>query len=366
MNSYAPTAQRDNVGNGASAPLTVVVTGASAGIGRAVVREFAATGAHIGLIAHGRAGLEAGAAEVEKLGGMALVACADVADYEAVDRAAGMIEEEFGPIDIWVNGAFSTIFAPFREVTPEAFRRATEVTYLGAVYGTMSALKRMRPRDRGTIIQIGSALAKRSISLQSAYCGAKHGIDGFTESLRIELLHDRSGVNLIVVRMPGLNTPQFSWVRSHLMRQPRTVAAVYQPEIAARAVLYAAQHPARTQYSVGGSTTMTLLGHRTVPAVLDRYLGRTAFSSQRTTAEVGHKPGNQLSPLDDRPGSDVGQHGTFENDARHHSASWWLRSHARGLTAAAAASTVAIIAGGLRGLGDAHRHAFDPGRSGYH
>jgi short-subunit dehydrogenase len=249
-----------------------------------------------------------------------------------VDRAADLIEEELGPIDIWINGSFATIFARFRELTPEEFRRATEVTYLGAVYGTMVALKRMRPRGRGTIIQIGSALAKRSIPLQSAYCGAKHGIDGFTESLRTELLHDHSGIHVIVVQMPGVNTPQFSRVRSLLTRQPRPVAPVYPAEIAARAVLYAAKHPMRKQYWVGGSTVLTLLGQRTVPAVLDRYLAAKGFSLQQTTAEVGYKPGNLFSPLDD--------------DAHDHSAAWRMRCRARTLTTAAAASTAAIIAGG--------------------
>jgi NAD(P)-dependent dehydrogenase (short-subunit alcohol dehydrogenase family) len=309
MNSNAPTTQRHATGNG-SAPPTVVVTGASAGIGRAVVREYAAMGARIGMVARGRAGLEAGAEEVEKIGGTALIAPADVSDYDAVDRAADMIEKELGPIDIWVNGAVATIFAPFREITPEEFRRATEVTYLGAVYGTMVALKRMRSRERGTIVQIGSALAKRSFPLQSAYCGAKHGIDGFTESLRSELMHDHSDVHVTVVRMPGVNTPQFSWVRSRLARKPRPVAPVYQPEVAARAVVYAAKHPTRNQYWVGGSTVLTLLGQRAVPAVLDRYLARTGFSSQQTALEVGDEPGNLFTP------------------------------------AAAAASTAAVIAGG--------------------
>lgn len=344
MNSNAPAEQADTIGDD-SRP-TVVVTGASAGIGRAVVREYAAAGARIGMIARGRAGLQAGAEEVEKLGGTALVVPTDVSDYAAVDRAADMIEKELGPIDIWVNGAFATIFAPFREITAEEFRRATEVTYLGAVHGTMAALKRMRPRDRGTIVQIGSALAKRAIPLQSAYCGAKHGIDGFSESLRTELLHDHSGVHVTVVRMPGVNTPQFSWVRSRLARQPRPVAPVYQPEVAARAVRYAAEHPTRKQYWVGGSTVLTLLGQRAVPAVLDRYLGRTGVDSQQTAPDIGHEAGNLFVPLDEHPGTDRGAHGIFDDEAHDRSPTWWLRSHARGLTAAAAAGTAAIIAGG--------------------
>jgi NAD(P)-dependent dehydrogenase (short-subunit alcohol dehydrogenase family) len=324
---------------------TVVVTGASAGIGRAVAREFGASGARVALIARGRAGLEAAAAEVRKAGGEALVITADVADYEELDRAADRTEEVFGPIDVWVNGAFSTIFAPFDQISPAEFKRATDVTYLGFVYGTMAALKRMKPRDRGTIIQIGSALGMRSIPLQSAYCGAKHAINGFTESLRTELLHEHSKVHVTLVQMPGVNTPQFSWVRSKLAGHPRPVAPVYQPEIPAKAVVYAAKHPHHKQYWVGASTVATIVGQRMVPALLDRYLARTGFSAQQSDQEIDGRAGNLFEPLDDEVGSDYGAHGVFDDTAHAHSPAWWLRSHARPLVAAAVAGSIGAAAG---------------------
>lgn len=307
-------------------PRTVVVTGASAGIGRAIVREFAAAGDRVALIARGRAGLEAAAADVEKLGGAALVLIADVSDAEAVERAAEEVEDWFGPIDVWINNAFATIFSPVHAISPQEFRRATEVTYLGVVYGTMAALKRMRLRGHGTIVRIGSALAQRSVPLQAAYCGAKHGIAGFTESLRTELLHERSAVHVTMVQMPGVNTPQFSWVRSRLPRHPRPVAPVYQPEIAARAVFFAAEHPAHKQYWVGGSTILTLLGQRVAPALIDRYLAWTGYSSQQTGADLVPQHGNLFDPLDDQPGADHGAHGVFDDEAHERSLSWWVRS----------------------------------------
>ncbi|MDA4110370.1 SDR family oxidoreductase [Mycolicibacterium holsaticum] len=328
-----------------NASSTVVVTGASAGIGRAVARAFGATGARVALIARGRAGLEAAAADVQKAGGVALAVPVDVADANELDAAADRIEDTFGPIDVWVNGAFATIFAPFDQITPEEFRRATDVTYLGFVYGTMAALKRMKPRNRGTIIQVGSALGMRSIPLQSAYCGAKHAINGFTESLRTELMHDHSKVNVTVVQMPGVNTPQFSWVRSKLSGHPQPVAPVYQPEIPARAVVYAAKHPKHKQYWVGTSTVLTLIGQRMVPALLDRYLARTGFSSQQTDDTIDGRPGNLFEPLDGETGTDHGAHGVFDAKAHAHSPEWWLRSHARPLAAAAVAGSVGAAAG---------------------
>jgi NAD(P)-dependent dehydrogenase (short-subunit alcohol dehydrogenase family) len=326
-------------------PQTVVVTGASAGIGRAVARAFGSAGARVALIARGHAGLEAAARDVEKAGGTALVIAADVADYDAVDQAAATVEERFGPIDVWVNDAFATIFAPFDKITADEFRRATEVSYLGFVHGTMAALTRMKPRDRGAIVQIGSALGERSIPLQSAYCGAKHAINGFTESLRTELLHDHSNVHVTIVQMPGVNTPQFSWVRSRLQRHPQPVPPVYQPEISARAVLYAAKHPEHKQYWVGASTVLTVLGQRVIPAVLDRYLARTGISSQQTDQPVDRDGGNLFEPLDEEPGDDYGAHGVFDEHAHAHSSAWWLRSHARPLAAAALAGTVGVAAG---------------------
>lgn len=313
-------------------PRTVVVTGASGGVGRAVARRFAASGDRVALLARGHAGLAAAADEVEKFGGTPLVVEVDVADPRAVEVAADTIEERLGPIDVWINAAFSTIFAPVGDITAEEFRRATEVTYLGVVYGTMAALKRMKVRGRGSIVQVGSALAQRSIPLQSAYCGAKHGIDGFTESLRTELLHDRSAIHVTVVQLPAVNTPQFSWVRSRLARHPRPVAPIYQPEVAARAVYYAADHPARKQYWVGISTVLTLLGQRACPAVLDRYLARTGYDSQQTDRQVGDHDGNLTDPLDAETGHDYGAHGVFDAEAHARSELWWLRSAAGRLT----------------------------------
>ncbi len=268
---------------------TVVITGASAGVARATARLYGQRGARVGLIARGHAGLNGAAADVTDAGGTALPISADVADYDQVDAAATRIESEWGPIDVWINVAFTSVFAPFAEIKPAEFRRVTEVSYLGFVHGTMAALARMRPRDHGTIVQVGSALSARSIPLQSAYCGAKHAINGFTSSLRCELLHDGSQVRVTLVQMPALNTPQFSWVRSKLPNQPQPVAPIYQPEVAARAIVFAADHPGRREYWVGASTAATLAANKFAPALLDRYLARTGYSSQQTSepAEPG-------------------------------------------------------------------------------
>lgn len=325
---------------------TVVVTGASAGIGRAVARAFGARGAHVVLLARGRQGLTAAAEDVENAGGTALVAPTDVADPDQVEAAAKLAEHEFGPIDVWVNVAFTSVFAPFHEISAAEFRRVTEVTYLGFVYGTMAALARMRPRDHGTIVQVGSALGERSIPLQSAYCGAKHAVNGFTESVRTELLHDRSNVHLTVVQMPAVNTPQFSWVRSRLRRHPQPVPPIYQPEIAARAVLFAADHPWHKQYWVGASTVATLLGQRAMPAVLDRYLARTGYSSQQTDDAEQKRADNLWQPLDGTSGRDYGAHGEFDGRSKKLSPQWWLRENAAplltGVAAALAGSAAAI------------------------
>jgi NAD(P)-dependent dehydrogenase (short-subunit alcohol dehydrogenase family) len=320
---------------------TVVVTGASAGIGRATARLFGRRGARVGLIARGRAGLEAAARDVEEAGGQALAISADVADYDQVSSAARQVEQRFGPIDVWVNVAFTSVFAPFSEITPEEFRRVTEVSYLGFVHGTMAALALMRPRGRGTIVQVGSALGERSIPLQSAYCGAKHAVNGFTSSLRCELLHEKSGVHVTVVQMPAVNTPQFSWVRSKLPNHPQPVPPIYQPEVAARGVLYAADHPGRRQYWVGASTAATTLANRVVPAVLDRYLARTGYRAQQTAqpAKAGRSD-NLLQPVDGANGRDHGSRGVFDDRSHDRSPQLWIAQHARvssGLLAGAAA-----------------------------
>jgi NAD(P)-dependent dehydrogenase (short-subunit alcohol dehydrogenase family) len=310
----------------------VVVTGASAGIGRAVARAFGQRGDRVALLARGEAGLDAARADITEAGGQAAAYPVDVADFEAVDRTAAAVEERFGPIDVWVNVAFTSVFAPFWEITPDEFRRVTEVAYLGFVHGTMAALTRMRPRDRGVIVQVGSALGERSIPLQSAYCGAKHAINGFTSSLRCELLHEHSAVRVTVVQMPAVNTPQFSWVRTRLPRHPQPVPPIYQPEVAARAVVFAAAHPGAREHWVGGSTVATVLANRVFPALLDRYLARTGFDSQQTDQMVPRdRPDNLFEPLDDGARGDAGAHGEFDDRSTGRSAQLWVAQHARGL-----------------------------------
>ena len=324
---------------------TVAITGASAGIGRAVARLFAQRGDRIGLIARGYAGLEGAVRDVEREGGVALAISADVADYARLDAAAQQIEDTLGPIDVWVNVAFASVFAPFAQIKPEEFRRVTEVTYLGFVHGTMAALARMRPRDRGVIVQVGSALGERSIPLQSAYCGGKHAINGFTSSLRCELLHDKSNVHVTVVQMPAVNTPQFSWVRSRLPRHPQPVPPIYEPEVAARGVLYAADHPRRKQYCVGASTTATILANRLAPALLDRYLARTGYDSQQTKSRDNpDRPDNLWEPVDQPPGEDHGAHGEFDGKSHSRSAQLFLSHHPVAATATAAATAAVGMA----------------------
>lgn len=322
-------------------PEIVVITGASAGVGRAVAREFARHGAHIGLIARDRQRLEAARSEIEAAGGRALELSADVADAEQVERAAATVEDTFGPIDIWINGAMTTVFSPFIEIRPEEFRRVTEVTYLGNVHGTQAALKRMQPRNRGTIVQISSALAYRSVPLQTAYCGAKHAIQGFTEALRVELMHGRSKVHVTVVDLPGMNTPQFNWCKSRLPHRAQPVPPIYQPEVAARAIFWAA-HQRRRQVYVGGSTVLTILGNRLAPWLLDRYLARAAWSGQQTGEPSDpDRPDNLWQPV----AGDPGARGRFNRQARNDSLQLWATMHRRGIAlTAAGAATGAVFA----------------------
>jgi NAD(P)-dependent dehydrogenase (short-subunit alcohol dehydrogenase family) len=328
-------------------PRMVVITGASGGIGRASARLFAEQGDHVALLARGKAGLEAAAHDVRECGGTALPISVDVSDHEALERAADRIEAELGPIDVWVNDAFTSVFARFIDIEPDEFRRVTDVTYLGFVNGTRTALRRMLPRDSGVIVQVGSALGHRGIPLQSAYCGAKHAMWGFHESLLTELRHDQSNVNVTSVQMPGVNTPQFSWVLSKLPHQAQPVPPIYQPEVAARSVLYAAAHPGRRAYWVGIATVGTILGNRVAGGLLDRYLARTGFTSQQTgDPKPTGQPDNLFEPADqDR---DFGAHGLFDARAWRYSPQAWASRHRRALVCGAA---VVGLVGAIRAPG---------------
>jgi NAD(P)-dependent dehydrogenase (short-subunit alcohol dehydrogenase family) len=318
-----------------------VVTGASGGIGRATARALAARGDAVALIARGEDGLEAAAEDVRRAGGTPLPLAVDVADFAAVDEAAERVEKDLGPIDLWVNDAFSSVFARFIDIDMAEFRRTTEVSYLGYVHGTKAALNRMLPRDRGTIVQVGSALAYRGIPLQSAYCGAKHAIQGFNESLRVELLHDKRNIHVTMVQMPAVNTPQFGWVLSRLPRKAQPVPPIYQPEVAAKAVVYAAEHPKRREYWVGGSTAATLAANALAPGILDRYLARTGFDSQQTDEKRDpNEPVNLWEPADGRHEPDAGAHGDFDEKSKNRSFQLWASQH-HGLVAAAGGALVA-------------------------
>ncbi|UWU31720.1 SDR family oxidoreductase (plasmid) [Rhizobium sp. WSM1274] len=293
----------------------VVITGASAGVGRATARAFARRGAKLGLIARGIEGLDAAKRDVEELGGQAIVISCDVADAKAVEQAAEQTEAAFGPIDIWINAAFAGVMAPFLEVSPEDYKRVTEVTYLGQVYGTMAAVKRMTLRNRGTVVLVGSALAYRGIPLQSAYCGAKHAIQGFQDSLRSELLHARSKVHVSMVQLPAVNTPQFDWIKTTLPRKPKPASPPYQPEVAADAIYYAA-HSRRKSVVVGFPTLKAIWGDHLFSSLLDRYLARTAFKGQQDRETI--EPGRQNNLYQPVPG-DHGAHGRFDRIARKRS-----------------------------------------------
>jgi NAD(P)-dependent dehydrogenase (short-subunit alcohol dehydrogenase family) len=320
----------------------VVVTGASAGVGRAVVRRFARDGAHIALLARGRDGLDGARRDVEAAGGRALAIPVDVANWEEVDAAAERIERELGPIDIWINNAMASVFSPVREMRPEEYRRVTDVTYHGVVHGTLAALHRMLPRDRGTIVQVGSALAHRGIPLQSAYCAAKHAVDGFMDSLRAEMIHDRSRVHVTMVNLPALNTPQFRWVKSRLPRKAQPVPPIFQPEVAADAIHWAAHHRRRELW-VGSTTAAAIVGNRVVPGLGDRYLARTGYDSQQThEPEEPNRPDNLWQPVDGEHG-DRGAHGVFDARAISRSPQLWAAIHRRATLGLLAA--IAVIAG---------------------
>jgi short-subunit dehydrogenase len=322
----------------------VVITGASGGVGRAAARRFAQDGARVGLIARGRRGLEAAAREVEQAGGQALVLPLDVAQYEQVEAAASSIEDAFGPIDVWVNDAMVTVYAEFLDIEPEEFKRSTEVSYLGMVWGTRAALKRMVPRDRGTIVQVCSAMSYRGIPLQAPYCGAKHACKGFSESVITELLHKKSKVRLSMIQLPGLNTTQFTWGRTKLPKQTMPVPPIYQPEIAADAIHHAAHHKRRQIY-VGIPTVMNIFGERVAPWLLDRYLAKSGFNSQMTESDLdpsGHD--NLFAPVDE----DRGAHGPFDEQAHGVSPQYELSKRRGQVLAGLGAAALGAGAAALR------------------
>ena len=324
-------------------PEVVVVTGASGGVGRAIAHAFGRRGAHVALLARGKKGLEDCRREVEELGGRALVVPTDVADHEQVEAAAARVEAELGPIDIWVNDAMATVFARVVDTTPEEFTRATQVTYLGTVYGTMAALKRMTARDRGTIVQVGSALSYRAIPLQAGYCGAKFGIRGFTDSIRTELRHDRSRVHITMVQLPGVNTTQFNWCRSKLPNHPQPVPPIYQPEIPAEAVYWAAHHRRRELW-VGYSTLQAIIGTKLSALAGDIYLARTAFDGQQMKdhSVPPDRPDNLFEPVVDIAAT----HGIFDDQAKRHSPQLWLATH-RAVAGGAGLAAVAALGGAI-------------------
>jgi NAD(P)-dependent dehydrogenase (short-subunit alcohol dehydrogenase family) len=324
----------------------VVITGASGGVGRACVRAFAEKGYDVALLARGEAGLEAARADVESRGRRALPVPVDVSDWRAVEAAAARVETELGEIEVWVNVAFTAVFAPFVEVDPDEYQRVTDVTYGGFVNGTRAALKRMLPRDRGAIVQVGSTLAYRGIPLQSAYCGAKHATQGFHEALRCELLHTGSKVRTTMIQLPAVNTPQFDWVLNKLGRKAQPVPPIYQPEVVARTVVHAAEHPRRREYWVGETTALTLVANAVAPGLLDRYLARTGFKSQQTSQpNPPDAPVNLWEPADRN--RDYGAHGRFDDRSHARSPQAWLSRH-HAVTAAMLAGVGALAAKAVR------------------
>ena len=318
--------------------MIVAITGASAGVGRAVAREFAAQKWDVALIARDPTRLNAAVAELQEMGVNATAVVADVADFAALNAAAHAIENTLGPIDVWVNNAMATVFAPVTEITPEEFKRATEVTYLGQVHGTMVALSLMRPRNRGTVVNIGSALAYRAIPLQSAYCGAKYAVRGFTDALRSELIHDGSAIGLVMVHLPAVNTPQFEWALNKTGRRTQPVPPIFQPEVAARAIFFAATHPERREVWVGTSTVKAIIANKLAPGLLDRYLADAGYSGQLTDeAQPENAPANLFTTVD----ADVAAHGRFDSVATGYSPEMMVSEH-RGFAAIAAAGVFAF------------------------
>lgn len=329
--------------SGGTRTRVVLVTGASAGLGRAVAQAFAEDGADVALLARDPERLKTARAEIEALGHRAFDAVVDVSDADAVEDAAAAAEAELGEIDVWVNNAMVSVFAPFVDISPGDFARVTEVTYLGYVYGTMAALRRMRGRNRGVIVQIGSALGYRAIPLQSAYCGAKHAIEGFTESLRSELLHEKSDVRVTTIQMPALNTPQFHWVKTDLEKHPQPVPPIFDPHAAARAVVHAANNP-RREYWFTAPTARAILANRVIPGLLDRYLARNGVESQKSERPIEpNRPNNLYEPVS----GDFGAKGEFTVEERSASIQWWMSSHRAPVLAATA---LAAAAAGWRGL----------------
>lgn len=318
----------------------VVITGASAGVGRAIVRRFAEDGARIGLVARNAERLEAAAREVREAGGEALVLPLDTADADAVEAAAARVEESFGPIDVWINVAMVTVLSPVSEMTPEEYRRVTEVTYLGYVHGTLSALKRMTPRQRGVIVQVGSALAYRSVPLQSAYCAAKHAVVGFTDSLRSELIHERSGVALTVVQLPAVNTPQFEWARNKLPHRAQPLPPIFEPEVIAEAIHYAARHP-RREYWLGFPAVKAILAQKLAPGIADHILADQGYSGQMTDEpRLAGRPDNLFESVS----GDYGARGRFSNRATDNSPTIWASEHRDALLAVAGFVALGAVA----------------------
>jgi short-subunit dehydrogenase len=321
-------------------PEVVVVTGSSAGVGRATAREFGRHGAKVALLARNEEGLEGARKEVEAAGGETLPIPTDVADPEQVEAAADRVERELGPIDVWVNDAIAVVFSPFKDIELRDFKRSTEVCYLGTVYGTKAALKRMLPRDRGTIVQVGSALSYRAIPLQSAYCGAKHAIRGFTDSVRTELLHDGSGVHITMVQLPAVNTPQFNVSKTNLPKHPQPMPPIYQPEVPAHAIYWAAHHR-RREVRVGLSSTLVITGNKLLPGLGDWYLAKTGYASQQTDQPVDeNRPDNLYEPV---PG-DHGTHGIFDKESHEESPQLWATEHLGLLALAGGAGVLAAAA----------------------